>query len=74
MRRRFEDRQHEHEDHHDHDHDPRTRLGPRPTAIAPGPPGGRFDWPAAVGDPTRMKRGDIRTILLIALQDGPAHG
>ena len=71
MRRRFEDRQHDSEDNpefsgaeHGHGRGHRHR---------PGPPWGRFDGPPPWAGP-RMKRGDIRTILLIALKDGPAHG
>lgn len=73
MRRRFEDRQHGSEDTAEFEgRDGREGHG-RGHRHRPGPPWGRFDGPPPWAGP-RMKRGDIRTILLVALTDGPAHG
>jgi DNA-binding PadR family transcriptional regulator len=71
VRRRFEDRQHRNED--DAEFAGGDHVHGRGHRHRPGPPWGRFDGPPPWAGP-RMKRGDIRTVLLIALLDGPAHG
>ena len=73
MRRRFEDRQHGSEDIAEFEGRGQGPGHGRGHRHRPGPPWGLFDGPPPWAGP-RMKRGDIRTILLIALTDGPAHG
>jgi len=73
------DHEHDHGHDHDHVHDPvhdhffgaRGRLGPRGRwAGGRGGRGGRGGW----GGGRRMPRGAIRTAILVALRDEPAHG
>ena len=71
------DHEHAHEHDHDHDHDHHDhghehafrgmRGGPRGRG---GWGGGRGGW----GGGRRMRRGDIRKAVLVALRDGPANG
>jgi len=56
---------------------PRTRMrGPRGRHGGPPWRGAEWggDWGGWRGGGRRMRRGDIRTALLTALTDGPAHG
>jgi DNA-binding PadR family transcriptional regulator len=68
------DHDHEHDHGHDHDHEHHhehafrgMRGGPRGRG---GWGGGRGGW----GGGRRMRRGDIRKAVLVALRDGPANG
>ena len=73
MRGRFEDRHHGSEDTAEFEGRGGREGRSRGQRHRPGPPWGRFDGPPPWAGP-RMKRGDIRTVLLVALTDGPAHG
>ena len=60
--------EHDHDLHHDHEHPFRgMRGGPRGRG---GWGGGRGGW----GGGRRMRRGDIRQAVLVALRDEPANG
>jgi DNA-binding PadR family transcriptional regulator len=64
------DHDHDHDHHHDHGHEHPfrgMRGGPRGRG---GWGGGRGGW----GGGRRMRRGDIRKAVLVALRDGPANG
>jgi DNA-binding PadR family transcriptional regulator len=67
---RDHDHDHDHDHHHDHGHEHPfrgMRGGPRGRG---GWGGGRGGW----GGGRRMRRGDIRKAVLVALRDGPANG
>ena len=64
--------QHEHhEHHHEHHH---AFFGPMPGRRGMRGPGGRWGEFGGWGGGRRMRRGHIRTAILISLREEPAHG
>ena len=64
--------QHEqHEHHHEHHH---AFFGPMPGRRGMRGPGGRWGEFGGWGGGRRMRRGQIRTVILISLREEPAHG
>jgi DNA-binding PadR family transcriptional regulator len=74
---------HEHEHEHEHQHEHEASFGPGgfgPGPFGPGPfgfRGPRGRWVGARGGwggGRRMRRGHIRTAILVSLREAPAHG
>jgi len=67
--------QHEHHDHHhEHHHEHGAFFGPTPGRRGMRGPGGRWGEFGGWGGGRRMRRGHIRTAVLISLREEPAHG
>ena len=82
-----QEREHDSADDHVHEHEPRSiyttscigtcTITSTGTTSADGAPGARGDWGGergGWGGGRRMRRGDIRTAVLVALREGPANG
>ena len=65
--------QHEHHDQHEH-HEHGAFFGPMPGRRGMRGPGGRWGEFGGWGGGRRMRRGHIRTAILISLREEPAHG
>jgi DNA-binding PadR family transcriptional regulator len=67
--------QHEnHEHHHEHHHEHGAFFGPMPGRRGMRGPGGRWGEFGGWGGGRRMRRGQIRTAILVSLREEPAHG
>src|SRR6516165_12660187 len=65
---------HEHHEHHEHHHEHGPFFGHVAGAMGMRGPRGRWGEFGGWGGGRRMRRGQIRTVILISLREEPAHG
>ena len=69
-----ETHEHHHGHHHEHEHDQGSFFGPASGPWGMRGPRGRWGDSRGWGGGRRMRRGHIRTAILVSLRDEPAHG